>query len=606
MRGLGQSQQSRLSFFFILIFGVIGCSSTQIEEAGFSDSPSPFSADASQSFNEWSESSKGIIEKVLVEDSYHEDLDNEEERLTSLNAEDEDELLLKELAKKDASFDEVAARIKKKSKYRIPVEVNRKVLRWIHYFTVRDRDRYQRFYERGLKYRPMILSVLEDKGVPSEIFYLALIESGFNPHARSRARATGMWQFMRATGRAYGLRQSYYHDDRRDPIQATRAAARHLKDLREEFGSWYLALAAYNAGPRRIKGAIRRGGTRNFWKLAKKRVLPRETMNYVPKFLAATIIGRDPKKFGFEINSVDAYPRLREKLVPEGIKLHDLATVTGISYQTLKKFNPHLRRSIVPRVRNATRFPVWIPETELAKFDQSQKAVASLKPIPIRTYQASARRVAHNGVYRVRRGDNLSLIARRHGISVRALRSYNRLGNRSRIYPGQRLRVVSRSTLSHSGKYRVRRGDNLYLIAKRHGMSLGQLKRLNGFGRRSRIYPGQILRVTQPGGTRASRATGVYRVQRGDNLYVIAKRHGMSLSEIRQANRLGRRSRIYPGQKLKVTSGSHSQGVYRVRRGDSLYGIAEKFGTSIRMIKKNNRLKKNRIYPGQKLKIRKI
>ncbi len=488
-----------LSYFFAVLVVLSGCgSASKVSEEGLGEAKVRAHSEIDQteeSFEQWSESSRSIIERVLSDDSFHDDLDTAEEKETSLHSEDEDEILLKELAKKDAAFDQVAERLRKRTRYKIPVEINRKVLRWIHYFTVRDRDRYQRFYERGLRYRALINEILEEHQVPKELFYLALIESGFNPNARSHARATGMWQFMKATGRAYGLKISYYQDDRRDPIRATRAAARHLRDLRKNFGSWYLALSAYNAGPRRIKRAIRKGRTRNFWKLAKKRVLPRETMNYVPKFLAAVIIGRDPKRFGFKINRISHYPVLKAMNVPSGILVKDVAVVSGISYKKLKEFNPQIRRGIVPRIRRKRHYPLWVPEDQEIKITQASKAIAKLKQAPIRVRRAAPVRWASSsrkGFYRVRRGDNLYLIAKRHRTSVRKLKHLNRMGRNSKIFPGQRIKIRRRGKTK--GYYRVRRGDSLFGISQKFGLSIKKLKRYNQL-KRNRIYPGQRLKV---------------------------------------------------------------------------------------------------------------
>ena len=182
---------------------------------------------------------------------------------------------------------------------KLPLEINQEVERWIDFFTVKDRERFQRFLERGEKYKPQIMAALREQGVPPEIYYQAMIESGFATSATSRAKAVGIWQFMRETGRRYGLRVDSYVDERRDPLRSTVAAALYMKDLYNVFHSWYLAVAAYNAGEGRIMNTIMRSKTRDFWEMARRKVLPNETMNYIPKFIAATMIGTDPQKYGF-------------------------------------------------------------------------------------------------------------------------------------------------------------------------------------------------------------------------------------------------------------------------------------------------------------------
>ena len=175
----------------------------------------------------------------------------------------------------------------------IPLEINADVERWLEFFTMKDRERFTRFLERGSRYKTMIYAVLKEQGIPTELYYQAMIESGFATHATSTASAVGIWQFIPGTGRRYGLRIDQYVDERRDPMRATIAAAMYLKDLHNVFQNWYLAMAAYNAGEGRILGAIMRSGTRDFWEMVKKRSLPSETMNYIPKFLAATTIGHN-------------------------------------------------------------------------------------------------------------------------------------------------------------------------------------------------------------------------------------------------------------------------------------------------------------------------
>ncbi|MGH9335926.1 MAG: lytic transglycosylase domain-containing protein, partial [Vicinamibacteria bacterium] len=183
--------------------------------------------------------------------------------------------------------------------YDIPIAINARVLSIIEMFQTQKREWFQEALDRGALYLPLFERILEEEGVPKDLVYLSMIESAFKPRAVSRAGARGLWQFISGTGKLYGLRQDYWVDDRFDPERATRAAARHLKDLYDEFGDWYLAFAAYNAGPRRIERAIKRSGIRDFWTLAQKRHLPRETRSYVPLILAATVIGKNPEVYGF-------------------------------------------------------------------------------------------------------------------------------------------------------------------------------------------------------------------------------------------------------------------------------------------------------------------
>ena len=335
------------------------------------------------------------------------------------------------------------------SQNRIPVEVNVNVRSWLHYFAIQDRERFQRFLDRGSVYKPMVLQVLRKYGIPTELYYLGLIESGYVTHATSRARAVGIWQFIRSTGHLYGLKADHYVDERMDPIRATESAARYLRDLHDRFNSWYLAIAAYNAGERRISNAIRRSRTRDFWKLARMGILPRETMNYVPKFLAAVIIGNHPEKYGFQRPvPEELYPQLAGIQVPSPVRLADVARLGKVDYLQLKKYNPHLKRGVTPPGR--TTYKLWIPDgradsvagindrlvtLKLKNLDQVNRTYASYKK---NNRVPSKKKIVR--YHRVRRGDTLHSIAQRYQMSVQSLKRINGL-RRSTIYSGQSLVV---------------------------------------------------------------------------------------------------------------------------------------------------------------------
>jgi membrane-bound lytic murein transglycosylase D len=369
--------------------------------------------------------------------------------------------VLREILAEDVLLRESPDQSESGARPRIPMEVNQAVLKWIDYFSIRDRERFQRFLERGDRFEPMVKAVLKEYAIPADLFYLALIESGYQTHAKSRARAVGTWQFMRATGKLYGLQVDSMVDDRLDPMRSTRAAARHLRDLHERYGSWYLALAAYNAGVGRIDGAIRRGKSRNFWTLANRRprVLPQETMQYVPKFLAAVMIGKNPSRFGFKRSKDDLYPKLELVEVPNLLRLKDLSRLSEIDETVLREVNPQLKRGITPSGKKG--YSLWVP----------QALVSSVKRI--REDQYAQYRVPHREV-------------------IRAMAVYEREERSSRRRPSS----LGKTPL-HSGSYkayRVKSGDNLFNIAQRFGMSVGHLKRVNGL-RRSQIFAGQSLKV---------------------------------------------------------------------------------------------------------------
>ena len=238
-------------------------------------------------------------------------------------------------------------------------ETNDEVKEWIHFFTVDDRERFDRFMGRGALYKSLIQDILVENGVPSELYYLAMIESGFSRGIRSRASAVGIWQFIAPTGRRYGLRIDREVDERLDVIRSTRAAAHYLKDLKEEFGSWYLAMAAYNCGENRVRRAIHRGRSRDFWHLARTRRLPAETVDYVPKFQAAMLIAKHPERYGFQTKTYYDFPSVRKMRVRSKAHLIEIARRENVSTEAILGLNPHLLQRRVPQARGG--YQVYLP-----------------------------------------------------------------------------------------------------------------------------------------------------------------------------------------------------------------------------------------------------
>lgn len=375
---------------------------------------------------------------------------------------------------------------------KIPVELNADVERWIEYFTKKDRERFQRFLNRGQKYRDVVESVLEENDLPAELYYLAMIESGYQTHAKSHAKAVGVWQFIAGTGHRYGLRIDKYVDERRDPIRSSEAAAKYLRDLYNVFGSWHLAMAAYNAGEIRILRAVMKARTRNFWELVELRALPSETANYVPKFLAVVLIGQNPEKYGFKVQeSASPYPDLEAVEIPGSISLEVLAKKSGVSLPMLKMVNPHLLSASTPP--NASGYEIWAPvgssrkiasiRSDLTRIAKQKRAIAAISDKPSdRTYHI------------VRSGENLSLIARKYKMSAGHLKRINNLKS-SRLFVGAKLRIQpSTYRASATVKYKVRRGDNLTVIAKRFNTTPQKIKAANRMTR-NRIFVGQILKI---------------------------------------------------------------------------------------------------------------
>jgi len=322
-------------------------------------------------------------------------------------------ILLKEQPKEESDFD-------------IPIVINAKVEQFIQYFQTTIRDRFATWLARSEKYIPFMKNLLKEHGLPEDLVYMALIESGFDPYAYSRSKASGLWQFIRWTGKRYGLRVDWWVDERRDPEKSTIAAAKYLKDLYETFECWYLVAAGYNAGEYKIIRAMKRYRTEDFWKLTKYRYLKRETKNYVPQMIAAALIAKDPEKYGF--TDVEyAEPLQYEKVkVPELTALSLVAKACETSLKEIKDLNPELKRGVTPP--NELEYEIKIPSGKKDLFLKNLEALGPLEPFEFKTY-------------RVKNGDTLGRIARSYRVDLKPLLEINHLKKTSRISKGMILLI---------------------------------------------------------------------------------------------------------------------------------------------------------------------
>lgn len=324
----------------------------------------------------------------------------------------------------------------------IPVVRNEFVQRFVDLFEQRQPDRMALYLKRSGRYEGMIRSKLRERGMPEDLLYLSMIESGFNPNARSRAQAVGLWQFMAPTARMYNLRVDGYVDERRDPEKSTDAALRYLQDLYDEFGSWSLAAAAYNSGGGRVARVMREetGGVRGdddaFWQIRNR--LPSETREYVPLIFAAALIGKEPHKYGLDhVERLLPLPVERVQ-VPGGTALEVVARAIGVPAADLREMNPHLIRGATPP---GGVYPVRIPEGRSDAFAINFAVAQSEARVVARSQPAAPARTAAAPTHRVSSGESLWTIARRHNTSVAALQRANNLSGRSVIRPGQVLRI---------------------------------------------------------------------------------------------------------------------------------------------------------------------
>jgi membrane-bound lytic murein transglycosylase D len=534
----------------------------------------------------------------------------------------------------------------------VPLTINPEVEQTIAYFMQGNgRTFFTKWLGRSGKFFPKMKEIFREEGAPEELIYLSMIESGMNPTVVSKAQAVGLWQFIQGTGSMYGLKSNWWLDNRRDPWKATRAAARHLKDLHRAMGDWHLALACYNCSMTRIRRCMAEMNDTTFWGI--RDCLPKETQNYIPLYIAATLIAMDPARYGFtniQYESPESYDTV---YVHEAVDLNALGNAAGVSGLDIKSLNPELLQPSTPPVEicGPEGYCLRIPSGTVKKFVERY---ARLTPEEKRPWL----------IHTVERGESLRSIARTYGLTTDQLADYNNISSSEHVKRGSRLRVpmtvmapgvVPSSealALTTSSKdqapipvvkkaskisHRIKRGETLNSIAAHYGVRVSDLRNWNNISYRKKIKRGQLLAVyierpaketenttlaektpTKKDASHDNEENGkprIHAVRPGETMTSIAKNYGTTVEQIAEWNEGMDPASLQAGQKLKLyapnktaSKGDTDQPVktskrttYRVRSGDTLGSIADHFGVSISSLKRANHLRHNFIPKGKRL-----
>jgi membrane-bound lytic murein transglycosylase D len=456
----------------------------------------------------------------------------------------------------------------KSTKSDLPLMMTDQVAGYITYFSTHGRGVFERALARSGRYREMMLPILKQEGVPQDLIYLAQAESGFHALAVSRVGARGIWQFMGSRARGYGLIHNMWVDDRQDPEKSTRAAARHLKELYNQFGDWYLAMAAYNSGPGTVQAAVKRTGYADFWELYQRNVLPKETRNYVPIILASIIMAKNPAQYGLQDVVMDQPAEYDTITINYPVDLRLVAECVGSTPSELQDLNPSLLRMTTPRVG---KFELHLPE---GTKDDYQAAIASIPP-DMRLWWR---------YHTVKSGETLASLARTYHTTVKAISDINHLEDRDLdpesklvipVAPGKHPVSDTATYARHITRYHVHHGDTVETVADNFGIAPQQLRRWNGLKGDS-LAGRKVLLLhlpISPSAHEAEVAASRSKSKHPKTETASAKPPATKSSQV---------ERLRDKEEVAVVH-------HKVKSGETLYSIANAYRTTVASLKRSNR-----------------